>query len=114
MKLWLIYPDGLHAWRWRALTVWVIAFTAVAVVLLQQNRHETEHAKRLAVETRIQNARQQAALVSLCNRGYISLGTIEVMIRALPRKYRNDLNVYRNSLVGQLTDKDSPCVGVTR
>lgn len=111
---WLLRPPGLHVWRWRALTAWVIMFTVLVGLLLGQHHDQTQRAEQLAMQNRIQNVQQQRVLVNLCNRGYVSLGVIDVLLDALPRQYHNELNVYRNILVGQLTNKESPCVTVGR
>ncbi len=114
LRQWLFEPMQIHAWRWRALTVWVICFTAVVAVLFQQHHDQTQKAERVAAETRIQNAKQQRVLVNLCNRGYVLLAVMDVLLDSLPRGYHNDLTVYRNVLVDELAGKDSPCVAITR
>lgn len=111
--------------------MWVILFTAVVGLLFRQHHDQTQRAQRLAVANTAINMRQQAALVMLCDRGYMMLGLIEGAVDQARVQYRDDLktrpdtaaadllfieqfNAYHAELVGQLTNKGSPCVIASR
>lgn len=119
---WLLHPKGSHPWRWRTLSVWVIAFSLLIGWSLQTQHDDARRAERIAKQTGVQNTRQQTTIVMLCNRGYILDGLVQaaIVLVAKPpnppadREFVRMFSSYHEQLVDQLTAKDSPCVAASR
>lgn len=131
-ELWerFVHPTELHAWRWRLLCVWIVLFSVIVGVLLDQHHDQAMKAERSATQARITNARQQAVLVQVCNRGYILLGLVEVSMDVVREQLRFDqgrrsrlaeadeaflrrFDVAHAEIIEELTAPTSPCVLAT-
>lgn len=125
------HPEGLHAWRWRLLCAWIVAFSIIVGVLMDEHHDQAMKAEREAAQAQVQNARQQATIVQVCDRGYILLGLVEAALEQARVQLKDDLKTrpdvatadvqfirlfesYHAEIVDQLTSKDSPCVKATR
>jgi heme exporter protein D len=91
------YPDGFHTWRWRAVAVWLVAFTVLVAYSLQVQRDESrrndrqQQAANVAQQRQINNDRH--VLTELCRANSTELGIVSALILYVqsdphPQSYR--------------------------
>jgi hypothetical protein len=89
--------SGVHAWRWRGLTVWIAVFSLLVAYSLQVQRDESrrnDHQQQVAnraQQRQLNDARH--ALSELCRANSTELGIVSALILYVqsdphPRSYR--------------------------